>query len=55
MSVARIGCADVGVEDVLSVIMRSAESTESGAGKIWVLPVEAVARVRTGEHGLDAL
>ncbi len=50
MSVARIGCVDVedDDEDVLSVILRSAESTESGAGKIWVL-------LRTGEHGLDAL
>ncbi|WP_419469350.1 P-II family nitrogen regulator [Candidatus Frankia alpina] len=53
MSVARIGCADVGVEDVLNVIMRSAESTESGAGKIWVLPVEAVVRVSTGSTRCD--
>ncbi|WP_304438147.1 P-II family nitrogen regulator, partial [Frankia sp. CpI1-P] len=46
---------DSDVEDVVSVILRSAGSTASGAGKIWVLPVETLTRVRTGERGLDAL
>ncbi|KJE22800.1 nitrogen regulatory protein P-II family [Frankia torreyi] len=57
VSAARIECvvADSDVEDVVSVILRSAGSTASGAGKIWVLPVETLTRVRTGERGLDAL
>ncbi|MBL7497498.1 P-II family nitrogen regulator [Frankia sp. CNm7] len=47
--------ADTDAEDVVNVITRSAASSASGAGKIWVMPVDALARVRTGERGLDAL
>jgi nitrogen regulatory protein P-II 1 len=43
------------VESVVSIILKAAASPNSGAGKIWVLPVDAAARVRTGERGLDAL
>jgi nitrogen regulatory protein P-II 1 len=46
---------DVDAEDVINVILRSAASTASGAGKIWVMPVDALTRVRTGERGADAL
>ncbi|MCM3922958.1 P-II family nitrogen regulator [Frankia sp. AiPs1] len=57
VSAARIECvvADADVEDVVRVILRSAGSAASGAGKIWVLPVASLTRVRTGERGLDAL
>jgi nitrogen regulatory protein P-II 1 len=46
---------DLDAEDVVNVILRSAASTTSGAGKVWVLPVDVLARVRTGERGVDAL
>lgn len=46
---------DGDAEDVVSVITRSARTGGSGDGKIWVLPVDDVVRVRTGEHGLDAV
>ena len=42
----------VGVNDV---IVRAAQTGKIGDGKVWVVPVEDVARVRTGEHGDDAL
>ncbi|TCJ35362.1 P-II family nitrogen regulator [Parafrankia sp. BMG5.11] len=47
--------ADSDAPDVVNVIRRAAASTSSGAGKIWVLPVEGLARIRTGERGTDAL
>lgn len=43
------------VDAVISIILKTAASPNSGAGKIWVLPVDSAARVRTGERGLDAL
>ncbi|ORT47019.1 P-II family nitrogen regulator [Frankia sp. KB5] len=57
VSAVRVECvvADCDVEDVIEVIRRSGGSAASGAGKIWVLPVDAIARVHTGERGPDAL
>ena len=43
------------VADVVDVIVRSAQTGRIGDGKVWVVPVEDVARIRTGEHGSDAL
>jgi nitrogen regulatory protein P-II 1 len=40
---------------VVTVILKAAQTGRIGDGKIWTVPVEDVARVRTGEHGLDAL
>jgi len=37
------------------VIVKSAQTGRIGDGKVWVVPVETVARVRTGERGPDAL
>ena len=48
----------VGDEDaatVMQVIITAAQTGKIGDGKVWVVPVEDVARVRTGEHGSDAL
>ncbi len=42
-------------EDVVDSIMRTAATGKIGDGKVWVVPVEAVVRVRTGERGVDAL
>ena len=40
---------------VTKVIIKAAQTGKIGDGKVWVVPVEDVARVRTGEHGTDAL
>ena len=46
---------DVEAADVVKVILKAAQTGRIGDGKIWTVAVEDVARVRTGEHGLDAL
>ena len=46
---------DHDVEDVVTLITTSAQTGRIGDGKVWVVPVEAIARVRTGERGPDAL
>ena len=46
---------DVDASDVVMVILKAAQTGRIGDGKIWTVPVEDVARVRTGERGLDAL
>jgi nitrogen regulatory protein P-II 1 len=46
---------DVDASDVVNVILKAAQTGRIGDGKIWTVPVEDVARVRTGERGLDAL
>ncbi len=46
---------DVDAADVVDVVVKAAQTGRIGDGKVWVVPVEDVARVRTGERGLDAL
>lgn len=46
---------DLHADDVVNVILQECGSTSSGAGKVWSVPVDALARVRTGERGVDAL
>ena len=46
---------DTLVPTVVSTIERTARTGEIGDGKIAVLPVEDVIRIRTGERGRDAL
>jgi nitrogen regulatory protein P-II 1 len=46
---------DVDAATIVTVILKAAQTGRIGDGKIWTVPVEDVARVRTGEHGLDAL
>jgi len=43
------------VEDVVEAITNAARTGKIGDGKVWVLPVDSVVRVRTGERGADAL
>jgi len=43
------------LDQVISTIRESAHTGKLGDGKIFVLPVEDVIRVRTGEHGKDAV
>ena len=41
--------------DVVEVVVKAAQTGRIGDGKVWVVPVEDVVRVRTGERGVDAL
>ena len=47
--------SDAIIHKVLEVIEKSAKTGRIGDGKIFVTPVEAVIRIRTGETGEDAL
>ena len=46
---------DAQVDEVVDAVVASAATGKIGDGKVWVVPVEAVVRVRTGERGHDAL
>ena len=43
------------VTEAIEVIMEKARTGQIGDGKIFVLPVEEVVRIRTGETGPDAI
>jgi nitrogen regulatory protein P-II 1 len=43
------------VTRVIEAIERTAKTGKIGDGKIFILPVEEVVRIRTGERGHDAL
>jgi nitrogen regulatory protein P-II 1 len=46
---------DLDAGSLVDVILKSAQTGRIGDGKVWVVPVEDVARVRTGERGSDAI
>jgi nitrogen regulatory protein P-II 1 len=46
---------DAQAEQVTTAIVDAAGTGKIGDGKVWVLPVEEVVRVRTGERGAEAL
>ena len=46
---------DGDAERTADAIIEAARTGEIGDGKVWVVPVESVARIRTGEKGADAL
>ena len=48
-------CDDDQVDGVVEAVTKSARTGKIGDGKIWVVPVEQVVRIRTGEMGPDAL
>jgi nitrogen regulatory protein P-II 1 len=50
-----IGVSEPFVERTVQAIMRAARTGEVGDGKIFVLPVEHVYRIRTGELDIDAV
>ncbi len=43
------------VDNVVSLIVTSAQTGRIGDGKVWVTPVETVVRVRTGDRDADAV
>ena len=42
---------DADAEDVVGIVVKTAQTGRIGDGKVWVSPVESVVRVRTGETG----
>jgi nitrogen regulatory protein P-II 1 len=46
---------DGDVSDVVEAIVSAARTGKIGDGKVWVLALEDVVRVRTGERGSEAL
>ncbi|VBB45325.1 P-II family nitrogen regulator [Desulfatiglans anilini] len=43
------------VPDAVKLIQEKAHTGQIGDGKIFILPVEEVVRIRTGERGQDAI
>lgn len=43
------------VDEVIETIIKAANTGKIGDGKIFVLPVDEVIRVRTGEKGTEAI
>lgn len=46
---------DADADSVVDTIVKAAQTGRIGDGKVWVVPIESVVRVRTGERGHDAL
>ena len=46
---------DADVTTVTELVIAAAKTGQIGDGKVWVVPVEDVVRVRTGERGPDAV
>ena len=46
---------DEDVQRIVDGIMAAARTDKIGDGKVWVVPVDNVWRIRTGESGPDAL
>jgi nitrogen regulatory protein P-II 1 len=46
---------DERVETIVAAIVETAHTGRIGDGKVWVVPVESVTRVRTGETGSEAI
>jgi nitrogen regulatory protein P-II 1 len=46
---------DSDVSEAINAIVSNARTGETGDGKIFVLPVETVVRVRTGDRNEDAI
>jgi nitrogen regulatory protein P-II 1 len=48
-------CADVDSPKVVDTIVESAHTDQIGDGKIWVIPVIDIVRIRTGERDVEAV
>lgn len=46
---------DRDAQRVVDALMSEARTGQIGDGKVWIVPLDAVYRVRTGEAGSDAL
>jgi nitrogen regulatory protein P-II 1 len=48
-------CADDDATDIANVMVTAARSGRIGDGKVWIAPVDAIIRIRTGELDDEAL
>lgn len=46
---------DGDTDDIVALIVKAAHTGRIGDGKVWVLPIESVVRVRTGDRDEAAL
>jgi len=46
---------DAVVDKAIETVLQSSRTGKIGDGKVWVVPLDTVVRVRTGERGPDAL
>ena len=46
---------DADKDRVVEAIVTAARTEKIGDGKVWVVPIEDLVRIRTGERGHDAL
>jgi nitrogen regulatory protein P-II 1 len=46
---------DEDADELLDVLVKAARTGKIGDGKAWVVPLDTVVRVRTGERGPEAL
>ena len=46
---------DAGAQEVARTIVEAARTDKIGDGKVWIVPVDDVIRIRTGEMGHDAV
>ena len=46
---------DAAVDEIVDIICKAVHTGEVGDGKIFILPIEEVIRIRTGERGGDAV
>ena len=46
---------DADVDRVVDAVVAAAATGKIGDGKVWVTPIEAIVRIRTGEQGPDAI
>jgi nitrogen regulatory protein P-II 1 len=48
-------CDDADAQEIARTIVDAARTEKIGDGKVWLVPVEDVIRIRTGEMGHDAI
>lgn len=46
---------DAQADDIIGIIIATANTGSAGDGKVWASPVDEVVRVSTGERGLAAI
>ncbi len=46
---------DADAAGAVDTVISAAQTGSIGDGKVWVVPIETVVRVRTGERGADAI
>ena len=46
---------DADADDIVEIIVKTAQTGRIGDGKVWVQPVDAVVRVRTGDRDQAAI